>query len=81
MVIEHLPIIGSEHTLILVDMNTRQFHKFNNFIFKAKWLLENIFLGLVKSVWSTFVKGSSTFQLNRRTNLLKEVKKCYFQTK
>lgn len=61
--IAHLPIIGSDHAPILMDTNTRKFHKFNNFRFKAKWLLEDNFWDLVRSVWSTFIRGSSHFNL------------------
>lgn len=78
-VIEHLPFIGFDHARILIDTNTRKFHKFNNFRFKAKWLLEENFLDLVKSVWSIFIKGLYEFELIRKTNLLKkEIKNMAF---
>lgn len=39
--------------------------------------MENNFLGLVRSVWSTYARGSSVYKLFRKTNILKqEIGKC-----
>lgn len=59
IVVEHLPIIGSDHGPIL--NNTMTHDKPQNFKFETKWLLDEKFMELVKSVWTFFTKGSSAF--------------------
>lgn len=80
--IKHLPILGYDRGFILLDIPIRKFHKYNNFRFEAKWLLEDQFFELVRSFWSTYRRGSSAFQLIRKTNILKqETKSWRFQYK
>lgn len=71
IVTKHLPIVGSDHGPILININSRNFINPTTFKFEAKWLLEENFINLVKSVWTTFIKGSFAFQLIRKTSLLK----------
>lgn len=66
--IDHLPNFGSDHAHILLDTKTMNFHKSNIFRFEAKWLLKDNLGDLIKSVWSTYIEGSSSFHLVRKTN-------------
>lgn len=49
---------------------------------KLNWLLNDNFIDIVKSVWSTFIKGSFAFQFARKTNLFnKEIIRSHIQDK
>lgn len=53
-------------------MKSYNFNKINKFRFEAKWLLKESFMEIVKKAWKTFSKGSSAYQLVKKTNLLKK---------
>lgn len=43
--------------------------------FEAKLILDYIFFKLVKYIWSSFIKRSHTYQLTRKTHLLRQANK------
>lgn len=49
-VVNHLPIIGSDHDSIILNTKSKKFHKLNRFRFEAKWLLKDKFMSIVKSI-------------------------------
>lgn len=80
--VEHHPIIGFDYPPIVIDTQTRKFHRDNNFKIEAKEASENNFRDLVKSVWSIYVTGSFAYQLIRKRNILKQkLKRWNFKQK
>lgn len=61
--VEYVPIIGSYNVHSLVDTHGKKFHKYNNFKFETKWLLEDSFFDIVRSIWSTDVRAHPLFNL------------------
>lgn len=66
-------IYVSDCDLILLSTNSwNRTIRYPPFKFKAKCLIHESFLQLVKQRWTKFVKSSSTYQLARKIELLKK---------
>lgn len=63
----HLPIIGSDHAPVILNISPTVLYYKNNFKFEAKWLLDVISFLLVRDVWSDFIKGTHAYQLTRKS--------------
>lgn len=71
--VEHLPIVGFYNAPILIDTHNRS-NNYNHrgFKFETTWLLNTDLLDPVRSIWTTFIKGSYAYELISKTNLLKQ---------
>lgn len=71
-VINHMPIIGSDHAPIILNTKSNHFNKLNKFRFEAKWILQENFMDIVTNAWKTKFNGSSAYQLVKRLIILRK---------
>lgn len=72
VILLHLPILGSDHAPILLNVYPlTESRDCRSFKFEVKWFLHDDFFNIVKEVWLLFVKGSSAYQLTKKSICLK----------
>lgn len=62
--VRHLPIFGSDHAPIILEIQNPEYKKKNStFKSEVKWLLlEKDFFSVVKSSWSSYIRGSFAYK-------------------
>ncbi|XP_059626894.1 uncharacterized protein LOC132269659 [Cornus florida] len=73
----HLPVSGSNHAALLLDLNVQVNSSSRQFFFDARWLKFPEYSTVIKDSWAFPCQGSNLFRLKEKLKACKANLKCW----
>ncbi|KAH7867105.1 hypothetical protein Vadar_028870 [Vaccinium darrowii] len=64
--IEHVNVVGSDHSALMLHLNPTEIRKRAPFRFDARWVLDEEVDSIIKNTWATPVPGSRLFKVHHK---------------